>query len=107
MRKRIAVAIVPAITAAVLAAPATAATKTIKIGDNFFAPETVKVKKGTTVTWDWVGQVIHNVTVTAGPQKFHSATQTEGTFKRRLTKAGTYKIVCTIHPGMDMTLKVR
>jgi plastocyanin len=28
-------------------------------------------------------------------------------FTRKLTKAGTYKIVCTIHPGMDLTLKVR
>jgi hypothetical protein len=24
-----------------------------------------------------------------------------------MTKPGTYKIVCTFHPGMDMTLKVK
>jgi plastocyanin len=31
----------------------------------------------------------------------------KGTFSRTLTKTGTYSIVCTIHPGMKMTLKVR
>jgi plastocyanin len=47
------------------------------------------------------------VTVVSGPQKFRSQVQLKGTFTRKLTKAGTYKIVCTIHPGMDLTLKVR
>ena len=39
--------------------------------------------------------------------KFHSRIQTSGSYKHKFTKAGTYKIVCTIHPGMSLTLKVR
>ena len=96
--------------AAVAAVPAFAASKTVKVGDNWFvhsgSPSTVKVHKGTTVVWKWTGKVFHNVTVTRGPQRFHSSTKGSGTFKHKMTKKGTYKIVCTLHPGMEMTLKV-
>jgi plastocyanin len=91
-----------------LAVPALAASKTtIKVGDNFFKPTTKTVSKGTTVTWDWTGKAPHNVNAISGPQKFRSSVQTSGTFSHKMTKAGTYKIVCNIHPGMEMTLKVR
>ena len=30
-----------------------AATKTVNIGDNYFTPDTLKVKRGTTVKWVW------------------------------------------------------
>ena len=92
---------------AAIAVPSFAATKTIKIGDNFFKPKSVTVSKGTTVKWRFTGQVAHNVTVTKGPQKFHSNTQQKGSYSHKMTKKGTYKIICTIHPGMEMTLKVR
>jgi plastocyanin len=107
--KRIAaVSLVPIAAAAAVAIPALGASKTtIKLGDNFFQPESKTVKKGTTVVWDWTGTAPHNVTVVSGPQKFRSTVQTSGTYAHRMTKAGTYKIVCTIHPGMDLTLKVR
>jgi plastocyanin len=108
IKRIVAVSLVPVAACAALAVPALAASKkTIKLGDNFFKPESTSVKKGTTVVWDWTGKAPHNVTVVSGPQKFRSKVQTKGTFTRKLTKAGTYKIVCTIHPGMDLTLKVR
>ncbi len=109
MLKRIAaLAIVPTVACAALATAAVGAPKaTIKLGDNFFKPKSETVAKGTTVTWDWTGKAPHNVTVVSGPQKFRSSVQTSGTFTHKMTKAGTYKIVCTIHPGMSLTLKVR
>jgi plastocyanin len=93
---------------AALAVPALgAATKTVKVLDFKFTPTKLTVKKGTKVTWKWGGKIVHNVTVTSGPKKFHSATITKGTYSQTLTKPGTYKIVCTIHaPGMAMTIKV-
>jgi len=97
---------------AAVAVPAFAATRTVKIGDNYFvrkgSPPTVTVKRGTTVKWLWTGKVAHNVTVKTGPVKFHSPTKTRGTFSRTLTRKGTYRIVCTIHQalGQRMTLKV-
>jgi plastocyanin len=97
---------------AALAIPALAATKSITVGDNFFVRHggtpTVTVAKGTTLKFLWKGHAPHNVTVTKGPAKFRSSTMTSGSYAKKLTKAGTYTIICTIHqPNMKMIVKVR
>jgi Tol biopolymer transport system component len=84
----------------------------ISILDNAFvrgrADPTLTVRPGTVVTWRWRGQSSHNVTVRSGPERFHTATRSRGVFARRLTRTGTYRIVCTLHsPGMGMTVVVR
>ena len=92
-----------------------AAKKTVKVADNFYAPTTVTVSKGTTVTWKWPGFEqagdVHDVKLKAGPKgakKFQSdSASTDYSFKRRLTLAGTYRIVCTLHDEMTMTIRVR
>jgi plastocyanin len=94
-----------------LAAPALSKRKSIEVDDNYFVhegkPKTVTVHKGDKVEWEWEGMADHNVTVTKGPVKFHSKTKNSGSFEKTLKKAGTYKIICTIHaPEMRMTLKV-
>jgi plastocyanin len=105
--------LVLAITAALVAAvPALAATKKIKIGDNYFVKKgtqpKITVKRGTTVRWSWPNTgVPHNVAVTSGPVTFRSPTKTKGTYSKKVTRKGTYQISCTIHSGMNMTLKVR
>jgi plastocyanin len=92
---------------------ALAATKSIKVGDNYFVRSsgvpTVTVKKGTTVKWNFAGDSPHNVTVSKGPVKFKSKTMSSGTYSKKLTKAGTYKIFCSIHGASDqsMVLKVK
>jgi plastocyanin len=115
---RLAAVAVVAGVALVSAAPAAAAKprgKTIHIGDNFFLPDAVKVKRGATVTWKWPGfdqaGDVHDVKLKSGPKrvkKFHSeAASTDYTFKRKLKVAGKYKIVCTLHEEMRMTIRVR
>ena len=99
------------ILALVLAAPAAAATKNVKVGDDFFVksgkPRTVAVAKGTTVKWNWKGSDQHNIVVQKGPKTFQSALKSKGSFQRKLKKRGTYKIICSIQaPDMRMTLKV-
>jgi plastocyanin len=93
------------------AAPA----KTVKLGDNYFSPKALTVKAGTTITWKWpsfeqAGDV-HDVKLSVGPKgvrKFHSeAASTDYSFKRKLTVPGTYKIVCTLHDDMKMTIRVK
>ena len=107
MRKRhLVLPLAAAAAVGVATLPAGAATS-IKLKDDYFAPKSTSVSKGSTVTFRWAGKAPHNVTVTRGPLKFHSPTKTSGSYSRRLTKAGTYRIVCTIHPGMSLTLKVR
>ena len=96
----------------VLAAPAAAATRNVKVGDDYFvrsgSPPTVTVVKGTTVKWNWAGSRQHNVVVVSGPVRFQSALKRSGSYKRKLRRTGTYRINCSIHaPDMAMTLKVR
>ena len=115
---RLAAVAVVAGVALVSAAPAAAAKpkgKTVRIGDNFFLPDAVKVKRGATVTWKWPGFEeagdVHDVRLKSGPKgvkKFHSeAASTDYTFKRKLRKPGKYRIVCTLHEEMRMTIRVR
>ena len=114
MRKLIVLATV-AVSTAALAVPALAATKSVKIGDDYFgskgAKPTVTAKVGDTIKWSYgkSGKQAHNVTVKSGPVKFHSKTLKPGaSYSHKITKAGTYKVVCTFHAalGQTMTLKV-
>jgi plastocyanin len=94
------------------AAPALAATN-VKVGDNYFVRKsgvpTVRVNKGSKVTWNWKGKSAHNVTVVKGPASFRSPTKSSGTYTKKVKKAGTYTLICTVHGPADqrMTLVVR
>jgi plastocyanin len=96
---------------AVAGTQALASTSRIKVGDNYFVhkgrPATVSVRAGSRLQWRFVGASMHNVTVTSGPQRFRSGNRRRGTFAHTFTRRGTYKIICTIHPNMRMTVKVR
>ena len=81
--------------------------KTVVVKDNQFAPASVSVAKGATVTWVWRGKAAHNVHVNRGPTRFTSPNKISGSWSRKLTKKGSYAIVCTIHAGMKMTVKVK
>jgi plastocyanin len=90
---------------AAIATPAFGAGASVKVGDDFFKAKTVRVTKGSTVTWKWAGSDSHNVV----GKGFKSKLQSKGTFKHKFTKAGTYRYVCTIHEdsGMKGTVVVR
>lgn len=94
--------------ATALAGTASAATKTVSVSDDLYGPAAVTIKKGSTVTWAWHGQDEHNVTVRTGPVRFASPTQSSGTYSKRLTRAGLYRLYCTVHGAkMSMTVRVR
>src|SRR3954452_188038 len=92
-----------------VAAPAFAKPRSVKIGDNYFvrsgSTPTVKVKHGKVVKWTWTGHHEHNV-VASGPASFHSSLKSKGFFSKKVTMKGTYTIICQIHSGMRMKLKV-
>jgi len=105
-------AIIGIVLAVLLAASATlalAATRSVgvrKSGSRYlFTPSTLSIRRGDTVKWSWRGSVPHNVT---GPG-FHSRTAPRLTYSRRFTRAGTYRVRCTIHAalGQRMTIRVR
>jgi plastocyanin len=86
---------------------ALAATKTVFIKDNFFSAKTLTINKGSKVTWQWKGFLPHNVRVKSGPVKFHSHTQVRGTYSHTFLRKGTYRLYCTLHPYMKITVVVR
>ena len=110
MRRLFVVLSVPAV-AAVFAIPALAATKSVKVGDNYFVRSsgvpTVTVKKNDTVRWNFAGERPHNVTVKSGPVKFRSTTKSSGTYSKKVTRAGTYTIICTVHGQSDQSMKLK
>ena len=85
---------------------AAAHTVGVTVGDDFYRPARLAVRRGTRVRWRWRGQDAHNVTVVSGPQRFRSPTQQTGTFTRTLRRRGRYRIICTIH-GQSMRIRVR
>jgi plastocyanin len=97
------------------AAPAEAATKTVRIGDNYFLKDRLTVERGTTIVWRWpsadAGGAVHDVKLRAGPKgakRFHSeAAAADYSFRRKLKVPGRYRIVCTLHAEMRMTIRVR
>lgn len=84
-------------------------TKTVAIKDNFYSPKALTVKQNDKVKWVWRGSNRHDVRVSRGPVKFHSAIKSSGTpYVRRMKKRGTYSIYCSVHKStMKMTLKVK
>jgi plastocyanin len=120
MRKLIAALAVVAVPAAGFAAGASAAddppvtkaaTRTVELGDNFFKPKTMTVRKNTILKFVWgpnnEGTVVeHNVTGVKG-NKFtngEDTTRPDAPYRKRITR--TTSIVCTIH-ATTMTMKVR
>ena len=91
-------AALPELTAAgEAAAAASSATVTI---DNFaFAPPTLTVTAGTTVTWKNEDDSPHRIGDKNGTFK-SAALDTDDTFSHTFAAPGEYPYICTIHPYM-------
>ena len=64
-----------------------------------FAPSTIAVRAGSTVTWTNRDDIPHNVV--AGARQFKSTVlDTDQRFSYRFETAGTYDYFCSIHPKM-------
>jgi plastocyanin len=72
------------------------------------APDTLKVKVGSTIRWTNYDAVEHNVTSRSGPAHLASSNFSEGkTFEAKLTSPGVIHYLCTIHPtSMNGTIEV-
>jgi plastocyanin len=83
-----------------------AGTKSVAVADNYFSTNSVSIHKGSRVTWRWSHtDNRHNVT---SKGHFHSKTSTSGSFTETFSRAGTYTVICTLHPTqMRMKVHVR
>ena len=89
-------AVLPELTAA---GEAAASPATIKIDNFAFAPATLTVTAGTTVTWKNEDDSPHRVGDNNGTFK-SAALDTDETFSYTFASPGEYPYICTIHPYM-------
>ena len=96
----------PAGTTAATPGPAAPAAGNAISIDNFaFAPATLTVHSGSTVTWTNKDEEPH--TVVANDGSFHSPGMgSQATFSYTFAKPGTFDYVCSIHPFMHATVVV-
>jgi plastocyanin len=94
----------------VVASVAMAATKSVKVGDDYYVRPSgvpkVTVSKGTKVKWRFGTGTPHTVTVKSGPATFNSGPRSSGSYSKTLKKRGTYVIYCTIHGFRDQRMKL-
>ena len=76
-----------------------AGTAEVKIDNFSFAPETLTVPVGTTVTWTNRDDIPHTVVSTDGVFK-SKVRDTDEKFSYTFAKAGTYPYYCSLHPKM-------
>jgi len=105
---RIAAWVMAAALAAALPASAAQAAEPIKISahDFMFAPMSMTVNAGATVTWTNLDDEPHTVVSVTG--LFRSgAMDTNESFSFTFDKPGTYHYTCSIHPRMVGTIVVQ
>jgi len=83
-----------------------ATTPSVQIKQFAFAPATLTVPVGTTVTWTNADDETHTVTAV---DKAYTSTGLEHdkTYSHRFTTPGTYTYFCMLHPHMTATVVVR
>ena len=78
----------------------------VNINNFAFAPTTLTIPVGTTVTWTNQDEEPHTVVSNDG-STFHSPGMgTNGTYTFTFTNAGTFDYVCSIHPFMHGSVVV-
>jgi len=100
-------AVAPAATRPAEERAAAAATRTVAVRDNVFAPKRLTARRGDLLVFRWQGDNPHNVRATTRRAGIRGAVRTSGRYRVRLRRAGSFRIVCDIHPGMEMRLRVR
>src|SRR3989441_4641908 len=83
-----------------------AANAEVKIDNFSFAPTTITVAVGATVTWTNRDDIPHTVVSTDGVFK-SKVRDTDETFSYTFAKAGIYPYYCSIHPKMTGQVMVQ
>ena len=85
---------------------AIAATRAVAIADFAFSPRTITITAGDRVRWTNSDAVAHTATATNG--SFDTGNLEQGQSATvRFTQPGTYRYICTPHPTMSGTIRVR
>jgi plastocyanin len=101
--------------ALVLAAPAfaggaqtaAASAVTVRLKDSYFSPAHVTLKRGRSVRFVWAGELVHNLLGPGIPNSLEDPVTRRRAFTRTFRHRGLVLFTCSIHPGMDLTVRVR
>jgi plastocyanin len=79
---------------------------TIQVGDRFFGAPEVKIATGSSLTWQFSGGELHNLTLANGPLGIGTDNLDGGrTFTQTFDRPGTYRFFCALHP-VQMSEKI-
>lgn len=87
--------------------------KSVKVSDDVFSPKKLTVPVNSTITWKWSSSNsdTHDVYLSKRPRgvkRFHSdPASSDFSYKRKLTRRGTYSVLCTFHEDMTQKITVR
>jgi plastocyanin len=112
MRKLLVLGVV-GVLACVLAATALAATKSVKVGDNYYVRAsgvpTVTVKKGDKLKFNFKGSSAHNahgVGISLG-SSCKTVRSSGSCTTPKLNKKGTFTVFCDLHGKSDQSMKLK
>ncbi|WP_409465679.1 cupredoxin family copper-binding protein [Amycolatopsis sp. GA6-003] len=87
--------------AAPVTPPAAAASQTVMMQDYAYAPASLTVRVGDTVTWIQHDTAPHDVVTTSAPVAFRSPQLSQGqSWNYTFRTPGTYSYYCSVHPDM-------
>jgi plastocyanin len=89
-----------------LAGPAKAATHTVTIEGMRFDPDVLTIKAGDSVVWVNKDLFPHTATSKAGGFDSQQIAASD-TWRHSFDKKGEFSYVCTLHPPMKATIKVK
>ena len=73
-----------------------------------FRPPNLSIARGASITWAFRDAINHDATTASGPQGFSSPIGRGRDYRRRFTKPGEYRILCSLHPvQMAQYVRVR
>jgi plastocyanin len=73
--------------------------RTMPVGDRFFSNPNLRIKRGTSLGWEFRGNELHNLTLANGPVGIASDNLDQARrFTYRFTRPGTYRFFCSLHP---------
>ena len=80
----------------------------VQMANYAFAPASIMVNEGDTITWTNQDTAPHTVTTTSGPERLNSPYLSKGqSWSYTFTAPGTYQYYCTVHPDMRAQVIVR
>jgi plastocyanin len=90
------------------AAATAAGGKTVTLRNIAFSPRNLTIARNTTVTFAFRDDTTSHNVISKGTKRFKSiGVRSSGSQSRKFTSAGTYRYVCSLHPGMAGRITVR